>query len=261
MKQNKIAVIAGTTEGRRFAEYLEEYDRESHILVATEYGDKVLPGFCRCKVHIGRFDAMQLKDFFNEAQITHVYDATHPYAKEITHNCKSACRYLHIPYRRILREELDPADYLPASMWQWFEQLDQTIPYLEETKGNILVTTGSKETDIFTKLSDFEKRIYLRILPDEWQKEQLMQKGFDEAHILMAQGPFSVEHNIEVMEQYHIRHLITKESGVSGGFAEKMKAARQEKVNVLILKRPMDSGISLKEAMKEAESIYGDGQE
>ena len=258
MKQLKIALVAGTTEGRLFAEFLEKNQIESHVLVATEYGEKVLPEYKYCKVHVGRFDEMQLKYFFHDCEITHVYDATHPYAKEVTQNCKNACRYLRIPYYRILREELKPEDYLQEGSFEWFDNLTQAIMFLRQTEGNVLVTTGSKETACFFELPDYKKRLYVRILPDEWRKTQLVQKGFEESHILMEQGPFSMEHNLETFQRLNIRYLITKESGVSGGFIEKMQAAEKEKLLVLIVRRPSDSGISLQEAMNNVEKELGD---
>ncbi len=45
--------------------------------------------------------------------------------------------------------------------------------------------------------------------------------------------------------------MITKESVISGVFSEKMQAAEKEKIFVLIIRRPMDSGISLQEAMND----------
>ena len=39
---DKILLFAGTTEGRRLAEYLSKYGQEAHVCVATEYGEKLI---------------------------------------------------------------------------------------------------------------------------------------------------------------------------------------------------------------------------
>lgn len=42
--------------------------------------------------------------------------------------------------------------------------MDEAIKYLEKTEGNILVTTGSKELESYTRLTDYESRVYARVL-------------------------------------------------------------------------------------------------
>ena len=39
----KVLVFAGTTEGRKTAEFLDSQSIPSHICVATEYGEELLP--------------------------------------------------------------------------------------------------------------------------------------------------------------------------------------------------------------------------
>lgn len=251
MKPKKIAVMAGTTEGRLLAQFLEQNNIAAFILVATEYGGKVLPHFEYCRVHTGRFDAVQLKEFFVANGITHVYDATHPYAKVVTGNCKSVCRQLHIPYRRILRENIAVENYLPSGQFSRFDSLSDAVDFLSGTEGKIFVTTGGKETDVFTGLPDFGQRIVLRILPDECLKERLIKRGFWEEQIIMGQGPFGVAYNSDMMKRFHVRYLITKESGVNGGLAEKLVAAKEQDVFVLLIKRPEETGITLEEAYEE----------
>lgn len=251
MKQNRIAVMAGTTEGRLLAEFLENNRIGAVILVATEYGEKVLPNFSYCRVHAGRFDERQLTQFFAENEITHVYDATHPYAKEVSMNCQNACNSLAIVYRRILRENIDAEDYLPKEQFERFDTLMQAVDFLKETEGNVLVTTGGKETDVFTKLPGFEQRVVLRVLPDEALKEQLRQRGFCSKQIIMGQGPFGIEENIKIIREFDIRYLISKESGIKGGLAEKLVAAYQTDTFVLLIKRPTETGITLTQAQEE----------
>lgn len=243
--------MAGTTEGRRLAEFLEEKRVQALILVATEYGQRVLPHFTYCKVHTGRFDADRLREFFVANNIDCVYDATHPYAVEVTRNCVSACKELEICYKRVLRESVNAGEYLPPQCFRCFENMEEAAAFLKGRRGRVLVTTGSKETDIFTEHADFGERFILRILPDEQIKYALEQKGFLPEHIVMGQGPFSKEENLQLIRQFHIDFLLTKESGRTGGFVEKLEAANEAGVFVLLIKRPQEKGISLKQAIEE----------
>ena len=42
--------------------------------------------------------------------------------------------------------------------------MEEAIEYLEQTTGNILATTGSKELAAFQNLTDYKKRVYARVL-------------------------------------------------------------------------------------------------
>lgn len=247
MDKEKIVVMAGTTEGRLLAERLEKCKKAAHILVATDYGEKVLPEFAYCKVHTGRFDAGQLEDFYKEQGITLVYDATHPYAKEVTRNCKAACEKLGIIYQRILRKQIMAEDYLPENQFERFDNLEQIGKYLEMQKGNIFAATGSKEVDKYCNIPEYQKRVILRVLPNIEIKQELMEKGFAEENIIMGQGPFSVEDNEEIIKRYNIKYMVTKESGIVGGFVEKLEAANNQGVFVALVKRPEEEGILLEQ--------------
>lgn len=251
MDNIKIAVMAGTTEGRLLAEYLDRNQIEAYIFVATEYGEKMLPDFKYCKVKTGRCDKDKLLHFFKEHEIAKVYDATHPYATEVTRNCKEACRELQIAYSRVLRETVSAEAYLPDNQFFRFDNIQQAADFLKNTQGAILVTTGSKQTDAFTQIPAYQERIVLRILPDNEQKLLLIQKGFQEKNILMGQGPFSVEQNLEAMKQFGIKYVVMKESGTTGGFVEKLKAVWQTDAFAVLIKRPQETGVSLKMAMEE----------
>ena len=56
------------------------------------------------------------------------------------------------------------------------------------------------------------------------------------------QGPFSQALNEAVLRQWNIRWMVTKDGGRNGGFAEKLAAAQNCGVGVLVLTRPEDRG-------------------
>ena len=56
--------------------------------------------------------------------------------------------------------------------------------------------------------------------------------------------------NYLIMKEKKIRYLLTKESGVQGGFQEKINAAERLKAITLIIKRPEETGYSI-EMVKE----------
>ncbi len=58
-----------------------------------------------------------------------------------------------------------------------------------------------------------------------------------EKHIVLGRGPFSVEANRGVIREFGIGTLVTKDSGVEGGFPAKIDAARMEGCRVIVVQR------------------------
>ena len=60
--------------------------------------------------------------------------------------------------------------------------------------------------------------------------------------ILALQGPFSYALNRALLEQFSIRFLVTKDGGAAGGFAEKAQAAADTGVQLIVIRRPAETG-------------------
>ena len=135
----------------------------------------------------------------------------------------------------------------------------------DSKEGNILLTTGSKELGIFASKLD-KKRLFVRVIPTESSIEKCRSEGIEESHIIALKGPFSEETNIEHIRKYNIKYLVTKESGAGSGFSEKMSAAydavyaikaaaEKEGVEVFIIRRPGDTGMSMEEVILSLKKI------
>ena len=61
-------------------------------------------------------------------------------------------------------------------------------------------------------------------------------------NIIAMQGPFSCQLNKALIEQFHIRYLVTKDGSAAGGFAEKVQAAAETGVQLVVLRRPEEVG-------------------
>ena len=80
-----------------------------------------------------------------------VIDATHPYAAEVTANIRLACEAAKKPYLRLLRSghQVNDKDVV------YVDSVADAVAYLQNTQGNVLATTGSKELAEYTKLADY----------------------------------------------------------------------------------------------------------
>ena len=88
----EILIFAGTTEGRRLSEILSKEKINHTICVATKYGEEVLESTPYLTVNCDRMDEEAMRDFLIKGDFSAVFDATHPYAKEVTANIKEAVK-------------------------------------------------------------------------------------------------------------------------------------------------------------------------
>ncbi len=236
----EIVIFAGTTEGRELAKFLSRHQVDVHVCAATEYGGELLQ-MEHCTVHAGRLDADQMRAMFRElGGDVLVIDATHPYAVEVSANIREACEGC-ADYIRLLRESSAPAGDDIVSV----ASVREAVEFLAGTEGNILVTTGSKELALFTALPDYRERVYARVLSTPEVAASCAELGFVGKHLICMQGPFSEELNIAMLRQFDAKWLVTKESGKSGGFGEKLEAAEKAGARVVLIGRPTaESGMS-----------------
>ena len=248
-----VVVFAGTTEGYEICSFLAKNKVSVLACVATDYGSKSLKEDEYLKIHAGRLNGAEMENLLKELSPGLVLDATHPYAAEVTENIRTACKNTGLSYERVLREKgayQDKAVYV--------EDTEAAVRFLEDTKGNILLTTGSKELGKFTALSDAGERIYARVLSLPSVMETCKGYGFEGKHLIGMQGPFSMELNAAMLRQYDCRYLVTKDTGKAGGFQEKIDAALMCDVIPVIIGRPLqEEGLSVAECKHMLTEHFG----
>ena len=244
----KVLILGGTSEGRKLAEYCGDHGIPAVVSVATEYGAGMVKEYPHVKTVVHRLDPEQMEQWLKEEAPEAVIDATHPYARLVSQYGKECCSHLQIPYIRVLREK-------NSETWEkeqliTVSSMEEAAAYLSTVSGNVLITTGSKELEAFTKVPDYEKRLYVRVLPSVESLKKCEQLGFPKAHVIAMQGPFSVELNGALLKQTEAGFLVTKDSGTAGGVSEKLEAAELCKVQAIVIGRPEEAeGISLEEAI------------
>ncbi len=154
----KVLIFAGTIEGRLMAEYLARHGVETYASVATSYGGTLFGHYDMLHVSTGRMNEEQMSAFVLEVEPEMILDATHPYATEVTENIRKTCEKTKRPYMRLIREGGR------SSNAAYVSSVEEAVQFLEGTKGNVLVTTGSKELAAFTKLTDYKERVFARVL-------------------------------------------------------------------------------------------------
>lgn len=229
----RVIVFGGTTEGRVIAEALNQIGQLICVCVATEYGESFLEK--GIYVRVGRLEQNQMEEMIKNDLPDCVIDATHPYATVVTENIKEACEKTNTRYIRVERENKNIDVY--ENVYK-FTSMDEMISWVELQEGTIFSTLGVKEVETIKTLTDYKRRVVVRVLPAQLSLDTCKAAGFEDSHIIAATGPFSYEQNVEHFTEKKANILLTKESGKAGGFEEKIKAAKDCKMKIGILLRP-----------------------
>ncbi len=224
-----IWVIGGTSDANALVRQLKESGFQVLITTTTTYGTQLA---LKNKVTVvqQKMGMDSMLKFLKQYPISTVIDASHPFAGEVSENAIETCRQANTKYLRYER------DQIPITNAQYYSSYDQVLNQLVKEEGNILLTIGSKNIARFKSVPT--DRIIARVLPVEESIHQCYQIGLKAHQIIAMKGRISKETNKAIMQEYKIRHLVTKDSGEAGGLSEKAEAANELGVAMHILERP-----------------------
>jgi precorrin-6A/cobalt-precorrin-6A reductase len=232
--KKRILLLSGTSEGPPLARaLLEEGFAVQATVTRAEARENLFGPLLRdVLVEARGFTEESLTDFLACGGADLVLDATHPFAVRITRLAHAVCLRLAVPYVRYERPDWDP----PAGtrLVGSFAEAAELLPALGT---RALLTIGSKQLKHFAPL---QSRVHLiaRILPSMLSLQQALASGFTADRLLCLRPPFSREFNRAVLQEYQVEVLVTKASGREGGVEEKVQAASDLGVKVIMIRRP-----------------------
>ncbi len=240
-----ILVMSGTEEGREIVKRLIDKGKGVVTTVATEYGHEIYEKIGLGHLCIqGRLDIKELSEFIKDKDIEILIDATHPYATQASLNAINASAENGIKYIRFQRTSsvaedggIGEVDLEKQEFVHIVTDMDEAVEWCSKSdRKRVLLTTGFSAVERFAKLKD-EKEIYVRILPMSAHIDRCIKMGIKPSNILALQGPFSLELNKAIYNQYIIDVVITKDSGKTGGVPEKIQSAKEAGIDIVIIKR------------------------
>ena len=236
---SEVLIFGGTTEGRLLAEFCAERGIHAAVSVTTDYGAGLLPKSNLLRELVGNLDSAQMSSLLRSGNFSVVIDATHPFARNVSANLRTACDEVGMRYIRLVRDEKnEPHGKL-------FNSISEIVEYLNQSDKKALITTGGNSLSEYTKVRDFRSRLTVRILPANGAAKRCEDLGFHAENVILEKGPFTVQQNVEHLKKSGAEILVTKESGEAGGFPEKAKAASLCGTELLTLRRPAEIGKSL----------------
>ncbi|WP_420267032.1 precorrin-6A reductase [Candidatus Magnetominusculus dajiuhuensis] len=235
----RILVLGGTTEGVNMGYELMKGGEDFLVSTVTGYGFNLFKEKFGDRAILENFTtADALKRFIKKHAITKIIDCTHPYAELITPLAKSVSTELKLVYESKVRDTAFDNEFQYEKLC-YVSSLTQVIDKILALKvKRPLFTTGSKELGFVRPLSENGGvDIFVRVLPFEHSIKSALEAGVNAANIIAMQGPFTTELNAATIRQYAIDCLVTKKTGKEGGFYEKVNAAVDCGVHLIVVER------------------------
>jgi cobalt-precorrin-5B (C1)-methyltransferase len=218
-----ILVFGGTTEGRKAVEVLEEGGNAYYYSTKTGEQDITLHHGQRID---GALDAEAMQTFCGEHDIRLIVDAAHPFASQLHQTIAQVSESLNIPtirYERIYPER--------DAEITWIEDYSQ-IPH---DIRSLLATTGVQSISKLKPLEAAGVKVFYRILNRESSIALAQKQGASPEQLCFYENPQDMPVDAEA--------ILLKESGLSGGFSEKVEAAKASGMRIIALKRPQTPAI------------------
>ena len=224
---NMVLVFGGTTEGRKAIEALEEAG--STFYYSTKTGEQEVTLHHGVAIR-GAMDATAMTVFCQKHDIRLLVDAAHPFAEVLHRTVAEVSEQLGIPAIRFERifTERDPDI-------TWIDSYTSLISHLTPhtsplTPQTLLATTGVQSIAQLKPLEEQGVKVYYRILNRESSIQLAHQQGATDEQLCFYEDAKEIPVRADA--------ILLKESGHSGGFTEKVEAARALGMKIYAIRRP-----------------------
>lgn len=252
----KIFLLGGTKDSINIIEHIKDkYDSYILTTTTTEYGAKLAKEGGSDDTIARPLLKDEIKEILIDENFDVLIDATHPFAEHITQTSASLAEELDIAYVRFERPptNLEDIDTSHIHYVNSFEDAGKLIAS-EFDDGNVLHFAGANTMEDILRHVPVD-RFYPRILKVESSIKKCESLNVDPNHIIPMKGAASLEENLELIEKYDASVMITKESGDIGGVVEKIQAANQKDIAVIMIKRPEIDNLNKKDMVSNLDEL------
>ena len=235
----RILLLGGTQDSTNIIEHVKNnYDAYILTTTTTEYGAKLAKESGSDEVIARPLPKDELTGIIKKENIDLLIDATHPFAAHITQTSVSIANELKMPFIRFERP-ITNLENIDTSHIHYVNSFDEAGKLIENEfiEGNVLHFAGANTMEEILKHVSVD-RFYPRILKVESSIEKCEMLGVDPSHIIPMNGAASLDENLELIERYDASVMITKESGEIGGVVERIQAANEKDIAVIMIQRP-----------------------
>lgn len=219
-----LLILGGTTEANALAKTVAKQGIAATYSYAGRVGN---PRPQPLPVRVGGFGGVDgLAAYLREHAITHVVDATHPFAAQMSANAVAACHEIGVPLAALTRPAWTAQK---GDTWRHVPDIDGAVAALSGAPQRVFLAVGRMHLEDFAAQP---QHCYLLRLVDEPTDLPL-----PNCYVVVARGPFTMAEDQALMQRHGIELVVSKNAGGPGARA-KLDAARALGVPVLMIDRP-----------------------
>lgn len=221
----RILLLGGTTEASRLARALAESGADA---VFSYAGRTASPVAQPLPMRVGGFGGVEgLAAYLKLEEITHVVDATHPFAAQMSTNAVRACAEAGVG---LVAFERPAWQSKPGDHWVHVADMAGAVAALPEAGARVFLAIGKQHVAEFAAKPNNHYLLRLVDAPEA-------PLSLPDAKVIVARGPFQATGDAALMRQHKITHVVAKNAGGAGAEA-KLSAARALSLPVVMIDRP-----------------------
>lgn len=220
----RALILGGTADANQLAAALAHAGLDA----IYSYGGRTrVPASQPLPTRSGGFGGVAgLADWIRQERITHVIDATHPFAAEMSRNAIAACAETGTP---LIALERAPWTRTPKDTWIEVDDIASAVAALPENGARVFLAIGRQHIAPFAARPQHTYTLRFVDAPEGVLP-------FD-ADVIVSRGPFTLDGELEIMRTRRIECIVARNSGGEGARA-KIDAARALGLPVIMLSRP-----------------------
>lgn len=220
-----LLVLGGTTEASKLARALADRGVQAMFSYAGRVDS---PRPQPIPHRVGGFGGVEgLAAYLSDHSITHVIDATHPFAAQMSNNAVVACEEAGVDLCAL---ERGPWRNKPGDSWKNVTDMAGALAALPDSPRRIFLAIGRQHVAEFAAKPQHH---YLLRLVDAPEGDLPVPN----ASVVLARGPFDLAGDRALLQEHKIDLIVAKNSGGVGARA-KLDAARELGIPVILIDRP-----------------------
>lgn len=221
----RVLLLGGTTEASRLARALACAGIDA---VFSYAGRTEAPVTQPLPTRIGGFGGAEgLERYLRDRGVTHLVDATHPFAAQMSRNAIAACRAAGVALCAFERPAWTSG---PDDDWRHVADLNAAVAALPDAPTRVFLAIGRQNLAAFAAKPQHH---YLLRLVDPPQHPLPLPA----ATVVIARGPFTETGDAALLREHGIGVIVAKNAGGTGARA-KLDAARALGLPVILVDRP-----------------------
>ncbi len=224
-RASHLLILGGTTEAAALARAVAGQGIRATVSLA---GRVARPAALPLPVRIGGFGGAEgLVAHLERQGITHLVDATHPFAAQMSRNAVTAAARTGVPLVALTRPPWRPG---PGDRWRRVPDMAGAVAALAGPARRVFLAVGRMHLAEFK--AQEQHRYLLRLVDPPAGPLPLR-----EAHVEVARGPFTEAEDRALLSRHGIALVVSKNAGGAGARA-KIDAARALGLEVVMIDRP-----------------------